>query len=102
MNKIEKLSKEYAEYMCPVDDYCGGVYDEQRNSDLPIYTDDARSVLKWLFSKPLTDRLTEDEKAAIRNEYARTYPHDIDRGVDSIMVSSVMERIFGKEIFKDV
>ena len=58
MSKIEELAKEYAEDMCPIGDYCGGVYDEQRNSDLPIYTDDAKSVLSWLFSKPLASRLT--------------------------------------------
>ena len=46
--EIKKLSDAYAEYMCPVGDYCGGVYDDQRNSDLPIYKDDAKSVLEWL------------------------------------------------------
>lgn len=25
---IEELAKQYAEDMCPVGDYCGGVYDE--------------------------------------------------------------------------
>ena len=46
--EIKKIAKEYAEAMCPVGDYCGGVYDDQRNSDLPIHKDDAKSVLKWL------------------------------------------------------
>ena len=63
---IEELAKQYAEDMCPVGDYCGGVYDEQRNSDLPIYIDDAKSVLNWLFAKPLRDRLTEAEREAVR------------------------------------
>lgn len=46
--EIKKIAREYAEYMCPVGDYCGGVYDDQRNTDLPIYKDDAKSVLEWL------------------------------------------------------
>ena len=46
--EIKKIAKEYAEAMCPVGDYCGGVYDDQRNTDLSIYNDDAKSVLEWL------------------------------------------------------
>lgn len=46
--EIKKLSEAYAEYMCPVEDYCGGVYDDVRNCELPIYKDDAKSVLEWL------------------------------------------------------
>lgn len=46
--EIKKISDAYAEAMCPVGDYCGGVYDDQRNTDLPIYKDDAKSVLEWL------------------------------------------------------
>ena len=46
--EIRKLAREYAEAMCPVEDYCDGVYDNLRNSDLPIYKDDAKSVLEWL------------------------------------------------------
>ena len=67
---IEELAKQYAEDMCPVGDYCGGVYDEQRNSDLPIYTDDAKSVLEWLFAKPLAQRLTAEEKERVKGNYA--------------------------------
>lgn len=102
MNKtIEELAKAYAEDMCPIGDYCGGIYDEQRNSDLPIYTDDAKSVLSWLFAKPLTQRLTSEEKEMIRKEYANTYPLDPDCGVANILIQGVLERIFGKEFFKE-
>lgn len=66
---IGQLAKQYAEDMCPVGDYCGGVYDEQRNSDLPIYIDDAKSVLSWLFTKPLVQRLTDEEKERVRKMY---------------------------------
>lgn len=63
---IEELAKQYAEDMCPIGDYCGGIYDEQRNSDLPIYFDDAKSVLTWLFAKPLAQRLTPEEKERMK------------------------------------
>ena len=98
---IEELAKQYAEDMCPVGDYCGGVYDEQRNSDLPIYTDDAKSVLEWLFAKPLAQRLTAEEKERVRKEYANTYPNDIDCGVENMLIQGVLERIFGADFFKE-
>lgn len=96
---IEELAKQYAEDMCPVGDYCGGVYDEQRNSDLPIYTDDAKSVLGWLFAKPLRDRLTAEEKERVRKEYAETSPKDPDQSIASIRVMQTLEGIFGAEMF---
>lgn len=63
---IEELAKQYAEDMCPIGDYWGGIYDGQRNSNLPIYFDDAKSVLTWLFAKPLAQRLTPEEKERVR------------------------------------
>lgn len=98
---IEELAKQYAEDMCPIGDFCGGVYDEQRNSDLPIYIDDAKSVLRWLFDKPLIDRMTAEEKERMRKEYANTYPLDPDCGVANILIQGVLERIFGKDFFKE-
>lgn len=98
---IEELAKQYAEDMCPVGDYCGGVYDEQRNSDLPIYTDDAKSVLSWLFDKLLAQRLTPEEADLIRKEYNNTYPLDPDCGIANILIQGVLERIFGADFFKE-
>lgn len=98
---IEELAKQYAEDMCPIGDYCGGVYDEQRNSDLPVYTDDAKSVLHWLFDKPLIDRMAAEEKEMVRKEYANTYPLDPDCGVANILIQGVLERIFGADFFKE-
>lgn len=98
---IEELAKQYAEDMCPIGDYCGGVYDEQRNCDLPIYIDDAKSVLEWLFNKPLARRLTAEEKERVRKEYANTYPNDIDCGVENMLIQGVLERIFGADFFKE-
>lgn len=102
---IEELAKQYAEYMCPIGDYCGGVYDEQRNSDMPIYTDDAKSVLTWLFNKPLRDRMTEAEKEKVREIHGR-YRSKWDCSCNKIESErsfycfSLLERIFGKEMFE--
>lgn len=97
----EQQAQKYAEDMCPIGDYCGGIYDEQRNSDLPIYIDDAKSVLTWLFDKPLRDRLTAEEKESVRKEHSNTHPLDPDCGVANILIQGVLERIFGKEFFKE-
>lgn len=115
---IEEAAREYAEAMCPIGDYCGGVYDEQRNSDLPIYTDDAKSVLEWLFSKPLSQRLTDEERDWIKKihedelEFAQFYQRKansccnqqckIDYEVARDIAKSragLVEAIFGKELF---
>lgn len=115
---IEEAAREYAEAMCPIGDYCGGVYDEQRNSDLPIYTDDAKSVLEWLFTKPLSQRLTDEERERVRKmyeselEFARFYQRKadscyntqcrIDYEVARDIAKSragLLEAIFGKELF---
>lgn len=107
---IENLAKQYAEDMCPIGDYCGGVYDEQRNSDLPIYTDDAKSVLEWLFAKSLASRLTADEKEKIKGYYSETQGWlDEKRSFDNpneylricaVAIQDRLESIFGKELFE--
>lgn len=102
--EIKKLSVAYAEYMCPVGDYCGGVYDEQRNTDLPIYKDDAKSVLEWLSKdycivpksqlKELYDCYKQHEQVTDKKGL-----HDamlIARG--SI---ATMQDLFGKELFNE-
>ena len=110
MNKtIEKAAREYAEAMCPIGDYCGGVYDEQRNSDLPIYTDDAKSVLEWFFTKPLSQRLTDEERERVRKEYAEAqswldekptlYGCNSHLRVCAVAIQSRLESIFGKQLF---
>lgn len=105
---IEELAKQYAEDMCPIGDYCGGVYDEQRNCDLPIYIDDAKSVLEWLFNKPLAQRLTAEEKERIKKMYKRmeldaqhSDSYDCIPSSDMEDAIEALESIFGKEFFKD-
>ena len=115
---IEEAAREYAEAMCPIGDYCGGVYDEQRNSDLPIYTDDAKSVLEWFFTKPLSQRLTDEEGERVRKMYkdelemaqhfhakakasndvsCRQHYYGLRESYISRM--KLLQRIFGKELF---
>lgn len=106
---IEELAKQYAEDMCPVGDYCGGVYDEQRNSDLPICTDDAKDVLSWLFAKPLSSRLTAEEKERVRKIYTECELIEMDdnpnlpadRITEAAAKIQVLESIFGTDFFKE-
>ena len=58
------------------------------------------TAVRDMFRLPLASRLTPDEKSIIRQEYAKTYPDDIDRGVTNICIGAVLERVFGKEFFK--
>lgn len=99
---IEELAKQYAEDMCPVGDYCGGIYDEQRNSDIPIYTDDAKSVLSWLFAKPLASRLTTKEKERVRTKYnaAKIGATEFDNPECAYMMD-LLEDIFGADFFQE-
>lgn len=93
---IEEATREYAEAMCPIGDYCGGVYDEQRKSDLPIYTDDAKSVLEWFFTKPLSQRLTDEERERVRTMYNSLYTSGY---ISASGFRLELESIFGKELF---
>lgn len=99
---VEEVAKRYAEDMCPIGDYCGGVYDEQRNIDLPIYIDDAKSVLRWLFDKPLSDRLTAEEKERVRTKYnaAKIGATEFD-SPECADLMDILEDIFGANFFKE-
>ncbi len=99
---IEELAKQYAEDMCPVGDYCSGVCDEQRNCDLPIYIDDAKSVLEWLFNKPLVSRLTAEEKERVRTKYntAKIGATEFD-SPECADLMDILEDIFGADFFKE-
>lgn len=58
----------------------------------------------WIYATyghPLSKRVTADEAEMIRKEYANTYPLDPDCGVANILIQGVLERIFGKDFFKE-
>ena len=50
---------------------------------------------------PLSSRLTAEEKERVRKEYSNTYPLDPDCGLANILIQGALERIFGKEFFKE-
>ena len=52
-------------------------------------------------AQPLSSRLTAEEKERVRKEYANTYPLDPDCGVANILIQGVLERIYGKDFFKE-
>lgn len=99
MNKtIDELAKQYAKLQTDEQGY-GSM--EEWKQDIAIYYDDAKSVLSWLFAKPLRDRLTAEEKERVRTEFAKTSPNDIDCGVENMLIQGVLERIFGADFFKE-
>lgn len=77
---IEELAKQYAEDMCSAEDYNGGISDKERNFDMSVCIDDAKSVLGWIFDKPIASRMTEAEKAMVRKEYADTKVTEVQNG----------------------
>ena len=95
---IEELAKQYAAHQTDEQGY-GSM--EAWKQDVALYYDDAKEVLSWLFAKPLYNRLTAEEKERVRKEYSNTYPLDPDCGVANILIQGVLERIFGKEFFKE-
>lgn len=95
---IEELAKQYAAHQTDEQGY-GSM--EEWKQDVAIYYDDAKEVLSWMFAKPLAQRLTAEEKKMVRKEYANTHPLDPDCGVANILVQGVLERIFGKDFFKE-
>lgn len=96
MSNIDKLSKDYAQAVTLHD------------SDTDWYRRDFREnegnfkdAADYLFALPLSYRLTDAEKDMIRKEYADTYPNDVDNGITNMSKAHMLERIFGKEFFKE-
>ena len=54
-----------------------------------------------VMAMPLSSRLASEEKERVRKEYSNTYPLDPDCGVANILIQGALERIFGKEFFKE-
>lgn len=100
---IEELARQYAEYQTDEKGY-GSM--EEWKQDVAIYYDDAKVVLSWLFDKPLVSRMTEAEKERVR-EIHRRYRSKWDCSCNNIESErsfycfSLLERIFGKEMFNE-
>lgn len=104
---IEELAKQYAEDMCPTQNYIDSVLANERNNDMAVCRDDAKCVLDWLFNKPLASRLTEAEKEMVMEEYSDNKCliesasfFYVQREVFS-KINEVLEHIFGKDFFKE-
>lgn len=93
--ELQQLAQQYAEDMCPIEDYTKGDYIdlEARNTELQIHRDDAKQVLRWLNK---THCIVSREKV---EEY------DIADRANSyswVMLSKEdISDIFGKELFEE-
>lgn len=109
MNKtIEELAKQYAEDMCPAEDYSDSDCDDGRDTDIAISIDDARSVLRWFFNRHISSRLTEAEKEQFRKMYKRMVMNvensDSYGCIHASKMDCAMEtldRIFGEDFFME-
>lgn len=84
-------------------DFCGGENAAFDCCECPAdsYEDGFKACANYVYGLPLASRLTAKEKERVRKEYADTYPNDIDCGVANILIQGVLERIFGKDFFKE-
>ncbi len=102
MTKIEELAKDYAAYQTGEKGY-GSM--EAWKQDVAKYHDDAKDVLTWLFSKPLSDRLTDEEKRLVRYAYKMSRDSIKDTSdLGNVVFKSqceLLESIFGAEFFKE-
>lgn len=114
---IEELARQYAKYQTDERGY-GSM--KEWKQDVAIYYDDAKEVLSWLFTQPLAQRMTAEEKEMVRviyNEELGMAQHlhlkakasnDIScrqhyYGLREPYISRIklLERIFGADFFKE-
>lgn len=104
---IEELAKQYAKYQTDEQGY-GSM--EEWKQDVAIYYDDAKSVLSWLFAKPLASRMTAEEKERIKGYYSEAQgwldektsfenPNEQLR-ICAVAIQDRLESIFGADFFK--
>jgi|GEM_PF-6351417 len=74
---IEELAKQYAKYQTDEQGY--GSMEEWKQA-VAIYYDDAKKVLSWLFTKPLSQRLTAEDKEQIMfaHKMAKDYAESVN------------------------
>lgn len=65
---------------------------------IPYHT--CKDALSWLFTKPLAQRLTAEEKESIRETY-KYHLNAIGDCYTHCMVRYELEHIFGKDFFKE-
>lgn len=101
MNKtIEEAARAYADENAW---YPGETHFEHDMRDMEdSFADTFKAGAEWLFTRPLSDRLTDEEWENIKRIYAeQTFRHDPDRDLPSIVVDQVLTEIFGNEMFDE-
>ncbi len=106
--ELQQLAQQYAEDMCPIEDYTKGDYIdlEARNTELQIHRDDAMQVLRWITK---THCIVSREKArALHNNIHGEimYAHDDDDWQEAAhYILDVMPRrfvaVFGTDVFEE-
>ena len=93
--EINKIAREYAEYVCPIDSYDGDIV--ERNMDLRICADEALPVLEWL-----------SKDYAIVPKSQIKYVHKMEiQGFEETnscifrQRAMLLESIFGKSLFEE-
>lgn len=101
--ELQQLAQQYAEDMCPIEDYTKGDYIdlEARNTELQIHRDDAMQVLRWITK---THCIVSREKVQKHHkDYAflsRKHPKASERHLSEIIIKEI-EDLFGKELFEE-
>lgn len=92
MNKrIIRIAEEYADMMHP----------ERKTFDDNVLWGEYCTVASKVLSK-LSKEYVFVPKARVMDAYAKTYPHDYDRGISSIVCEGILKYIFGGELFDEV
>lgn len=94
---IKELARQFTDELFAGDDLSD--FDTQTEKNDAYVT--CMAFGNYLMKQPLSVRLTAEEKERVRKEYANTYPLDPDCGVANILIQGVLERIFGKDVFKE-
>lgn len=98
MKQIEKLANDFTRAMTSERVYGSA---EKWKQDCDYYRQASMAVLPWLFGRPLSERLTDDEKGFIIKLYSETFPHDVDGSVSNIRVRCTLRDIFGADFFEE-
>ena len=103
--EIKKLSAEYAEAVCPIEDY-DELDDPLRETDIQICEYDAKSVLTWL-----SERFCIVEKSKVKEVYANHIDNIksscfeyLAPQVENYMQAcyrSALQKLFGKSLFEE-
>jgi len=95
--KVKKLAKEYAEYVCPAEKYDTK---EERDEDLYVEYDFALPVLRWLTKDHCI--VSYKEVITAHTEHMAKMKQVSSARAINRAKAIALEQIFGKEMFKDV